>query len=53
MLVAEDAAVTEQGCDGYEEKKEVEMVISADAVVDPDTMVVLALDAGAAERAVF
>lgn len=29
------------------------MVVAADAVVDPDAVVVLALDAGAAEGAVF
>lgn len=53
VVVAETAAVGEEDGDGDEKQEEVEMVVAADTVVDPDTVVVLALDAGAAEGAVF
>ena len=53
MPVPEEAAVGEEKRDGDEEQEEIEVVVAAYAVVDPDAVVVLALDAGAAEGAVF
>jgi uncharacterized membrane protein len=51
--VAEIGAVGEQEGDGEHEGEEVEVIVAADAVVDPDAVVVGLLDAGVADAAVF
>ncbi len=53
MHIPQDTAVDEESSGGDEQEEEIDMVVPADAVVDPDTVVVLSLDAGAAEGAVF
>ena len=53
VSIAQEAAVGEERGGGDEEQEEINVVVAADAVVDPDAVVVLALDAGAAEGAVF
>ena len=50
---AERGAVDQQESDGDEQEQEIEVIVAADAVVDPDAVVVGFLDAGATQRAVL
>ena len=52
-MPAEERSVGEQAGEREHEPEEKDMVVAADAVVDPDAVVVGFLDAGAAEGAVF
>ena len=51
--VAQVSAVGEEQAGGDEQGKEVPVVVAADAVVDPDAVVVMFLDAGGADGAML